>query len=737
MSMSVTRIIWQSDDGHAIVAGVEVGSGQACRAKGPLGHVTPGEVVELSGHWREHSTFGWQFVAHDVETTRPTSIVEIVKYLEHALHGVGPVAARRIVDAFGLDTLDVIDSEPDRLLAIPGIGKAKLAAALQRWEEERATRKVMMFLKRFDITAAMALKIYQKYGEQTMERLQENPFVLTEMHGVGFKKADAIAVAMGLALHDPRRVDAGLLYVLAQAEERGGHTYLPLEEMLKRTEEALELESYEMIAERVFHQAQVGRIIVEPSLTGERHVYSVRCYRAETRLSTRIRSLVELPPCLPVRAGDLRRPTDGTFIPTDEQWLIIQMILNSRLSVLTGGPGTGKTSALRMVCDLLTESGRCVMRLAAPTGKAAKRIHTATGHPASTIHRALEWRPQEGFTRNAKNPLDADLLVIDESSMVALDLADKAFQAVGQRTHVLLVGDVDQLPPVGAGKVFQDLITSKCCPVTRLTQVFRQAAKSMIIQAAYAVNRGRLPALSRAEAAERLGLGEDDMIQDFFWIPREDNAEILATTVGVACHRLPRSYGFDPVSDIQVVAPQRGKENRATNSSVQVGVAALNQTLQRELNPEGRPLGIRGSFRIGDKLLQTRNDYQNDIMNGEFARLADWDPAQQLVTLDVEGRMVQMGAEDMAGSFELAYATTVHKMQGSSAKAIVIPMSTQFFQMLSRNMLYTAITRAEQLCVLVGSKRAMAMACSRMTAGERHTDLASRLLDPSLSGRLV
>lgn len=399
---------------------------------------------------------------------------------------------------------------------------------------------------------------------------------------------------------------------------------------------------------------------------------------------------------------------------------------------VAGGMVTHNTASTRALCTVLAETGKNVY-LCAPTGKAAKRMSEATGREARTIHRMLGWSPYgapgggPGFTFNQANPLECDVLVVDEASMLDLQLADQLFQAVGDQTHVVLVGDTDQLPSVGAGKVLEDIIASRSVPVTTLTKIFRQAARSMIIQAAYAVNARQIPSSRVEDAAAAAGLEESEVLRDFFFKPLTENEEILRWTMDYATERIPRNYGWDPIEEIQVVAPQR---------TTVVGVNALNEALQSRLNPHGVPLGVRG-FRVGDKLLNTRNDHARDVMNGEFAMIRAYDPALKLVDIEVDGREIQMGASDLAEFYQLAYAVTIHKMQGSSAKAIVIPLSVSFFRMLTKNLLYTAITRAEELCMIIGHPKALAIASRTEDTSKRYTALGARLLDPSLSGQLV
>jgi len=737
------RFVFTSPDGdYAVLAGHDVKANQAVRLTGPLAHIGIGESLSVKGRWTRHPEYGYNFRVREVEITRPTQLVAIAGYLAANLHGIGPKTAQKIVDHFGDQTLNVLDHDPARLSEVPGLGSSKIKAALEHWEDQQASRRVMLFLQRHNVPAWVASRIYKAYGEGAIARVTENPYVISELERIGFKTADELALNMGLAMNDPRRLDAGVVWVLKQAEESGvatgkdkggrerrlpgGNCYLPLAELIGAVRHTLGVDDAELVDQRIRHQAEAGRIVLETSGSGERHVYTPRMHASETRLASKVRALLASPAGFETES-EPRIPKDE-MQPTDQQLDAIRQALRCRISILTGNPGSGKTATCKLLVKTLQGYDKTV-NLCAPTGKAAKRITEATGHEAKTIHRLLEWQPfGNGFARNKRNPLDCDVLVVDEASMVDLQLADRLFDAIDPaRTHVVLVGDVDQLPPVGAGRVLQDIIQSKMVPTVRLTRIFRQAARSMIIQAAYAVNRGQVPNLDPSKAAEASGIPEDEILKDYFYIPREENEDILRLTLAFAAHRIPRQYGWNPITDIQVIAPQR---------SGAVGVNSLNEALQGMLNPKGQPIGAKG-FRVGDKLLNRRNDYHHDIMNGEFARITDFDPHESLVELDVDGRRVQMGASDVAENFVLAYAVTCHSMQGSSAKAVVVPLSASFYTMLSRPLLYTSITRAEELCIVIGQKKAVSMAVSGTEAEKRWTSLTARMVDPSLSGQLV
>lgn len=753
LDVVLTRFVHKSAEGdYAVAVGRAEADGSEVRITGPLCHAKPGEALTLDGGWSQHVKYGWQFQARGSTVRRPTTQVGMEEYLRGALHGVGPVFARKIVEHFGDKTLEILDTEPQRLREVPGVGRVKVEEAMRHWQEARANRETMLFLSSFSLTDAMKARIYKAWGDQTQIKLKQNPYQLTELDGIGFRKADEVAKKMGVALTDPHRIEACIQFVLVDKGEKGaGHCFLKMSELLRAAGDELvgadrdqvRVEDlYDMVDQAVTRLADKHKVVKEPSVHGdEPHVYSISLWKAEVRLANKVRSLCESPDRIGL-PEKLQLPNEE-FSPTDEQLLAVQRALRHPLSIMTGGPGVGKTASTKLLCDL-AESYGVSMALCAPTGKAAKRMAEATGREAKTIHRLLKWNPMiNGFEHGPKNPLPYQLLIVDECSMVDLRLADKLFQAVGDHTHVLLVGDTDQLPPVGAGKALQDLIVAGQCPITHLTKIFRQAARSMIIQAAYDVNRGVFPEddperlMARDEVQEQLG-GES-LIQDYFLIERNENADIVQLTLEYAAERIPRRYGFDPIDEVQVLAPQ---------STTEVGIHALNLALQSKLNPTGEPTGITRRFRaggrdyemqyrVGDKLLNTRNDYNHDIMNGELARIVDYDSAQSLVMLETDRGRIEMGVTDVRQNFVLAYAMSIHKSQGSSAKAVILPLSTSTYMMLTRNLLYTGITRAEELVMVIGQKRALQVAVKTPDTQKRNSSLAERLLYPNLSGQLV
>ncbi len=724
----VERFIWKADDGTAAIAsGTDQGTGDPVRMVGPLLGVAVGESLHAKGGWSRHPKYGYQFKVKSFETTRPAGREGIKAVLCSSLTGVGPVLAEKIVAKFGPDKVwDVLDENPERLREVAGVSDKKAGQLISQWENTKVIREVRVFLREHGASDALTSRIYKAYGQNSIARLTENPFRLTDLDRVGFVTADKIAAKMGIAAADPRRVDAGIVYALQKAEKEG-NCFLPLADLLASTREALKLDSdAELIAERVRVTSEQGNVVVEPSLFGDRHVYTPRMHRHETGLAGCLRSMAESRGVIGVPA-DLPWPQED-FEPTELQRQAVEFALRYRLSVLRGGPGTGKTTTLKVLCDLMDNMGLKIA-LCAPTGKAAKRMSEATGHDAKTIHRLLKWDPQSGgFVHCRRDPLPFQVVVVDECSMLDLRLAYQLFDAIGPSTHVVLVGDTDQLPPVGAGKVFHDIILSKRAAVTTLTKIFRQAARSMIIQAAYQINRGKPPVMDPAEVAAHVGVKPEDMLEDFFFLARNENDQILEAVVDYACGRIPRRFGLDPFDDVQVIAPQR---NGA------IGVDALNAALQDRLNPDGAPIGAK-TFRVGDKLLNKRNDYTHDIMNGESARIAAYDRDDALVTLEVDnGRRVQMGSADVAENMVLGYAITVHAAQGTQAPAVIAVLSNSHYMMLSRNLTYTAVTRAKELCMIIGAPKALTVACRTEDTSKRFTALAERLVDPSLSGQLL
>jgi exodeoxyribonuclease V alpha subunit len=690
LTVEIEAVRWRAPDGgFAVIAGVS-DDGESVTVTGALGHVHEGESVTVGGGWRRHNQHGWQFLAQQVRVLEPVSDRAIIAYLKGVKH-VGDRGARWLYEAWGEEVLQVVDADPaTRLGEVPGIGKAKLGGAVRSWKSQGEQRAVRLFLEEHGVPAAVASRIYRHFGGGSIERLQADPYALTEIPGIGFKTADALAQAHGTPADSPGRLDAGLIHALTLSED-DGHCHLPRAELLERARALLGADPDDRLDELLARgklTADEGRVAT-PEMDG-----------IERALARRVRELLDAKPAFTV---DVERPDE----PTDAQWGAVTAALERRLTILTGLPGTGKTQTMRALVDVLLEAKRKV-RLCAPTGKAARRLAETTGVDATTIHRLLEWQPGEGFARGAEDPIPgADLLIVDEASMLDVRLAGALFDAVGPRTHVLLVGDVDQLPPVGPGRVLEDLIESHAVPSVRLTEIFRQAARSLIVRAAHAINRGERPPTQ----------AEGDDLRDFFFVQRDGPSAIFEEVVTLAAERLPRHYDLDPVADLQVLAPMhRGP----------VGIDAFNTTLRERLNPGGSP--IPGTpFRIGDRVLQHRNNHERELMNGEGGVLVSHDDDRDTVLLTcADGRILRLPLAE-TDTLWLADCTSIHKMQGSQAPVVLVVLHRGHHLMLTRSLIYTAVTRAERACVVVGEPQALAVAVRTLDARRRYTRLAGLL----------
>jgi exodeoxyribonuclease V alpha subunit len=695
LSVEVAAVRWRAPDGaFAVLAGVS-DEGEEVVLVGALDHVHEGESVAVEGGWQRHARHGWRFVAERTRVQEPASEQALLAYLGSVKH-VGPRGAAWLLDRHGPENvLAAIDRDPHRALhEVPGIGRARIGAAVRSWEDQGALRAVRLFLEEHGVPAAVAARIYRAYGPGAIETLRTDPYGLTELDGIGFATADALAQALGTPPDSPGRLDAGLRHALHEAES-DGHCHLPRPELVERARRLLGADP----DDRVDDLAARGKLVVEGD-----DVFEPSMHAAERRLAGHIRALVEDEPRLRLRAPT--RPTAG-FVPTDDQWAVVQAVLDHRLAILTGGPGTGKTAVMRVLVDLLHAERRTV-RLCAPTGKAARRLAEITGAQATTIHRLLEFNPSPptpGFTRGPEDPIPGtDVLIVDEASMLSVRLAEALFGAVGPRTHVLLVGDVDQLAPVGPGRVLDDLIESERVPVVRLTQVFRQAARSLIIRAAHAVNEGKPPPTVA---------GPDDM-RDFFVVARTGADAIRDEVISLASERLPAHYDLDARAEVLVVAPMhRGP----------AGIDALNDALRARLNADGTT--IPGTpLRVLDRVIQSKNNHERELMNGEMGVFEYHDSERDRVLLACDdGRRLTLSVAEL-DTMRLAHAVSIHKAQGSQAPAVVVVLHRGHQLMLTRNLVYTAITRAERVCVVVGEPAALHAALGRRDAHARHTRLS-------------
>ncbi|MCQ5075514.1 ATP-dependent RecD-like DNA helicase [Alistipes shahii] len=703
----VERITYQNpENGYSVLKVKVKGYNDLVTLVGNLLEVPVGSVLLCRGEWKVDKRYGSQFVAATWEETMPATVYGIEKYLGSGLvKGIGPRFARAIVQRFGTETIDIIETEIERLYEVPNIGRKRVAKIRESWEKQKDIKNVMLFLQGYGVSTAYAAKIYREYGKESIDKVRENPYRLADdIWGIGFKTADGIAAKMGYEKEDPRRCRSGILYTLGQLSDEG-HVYAGEEQLVKTAGQLLEA------GETAIRDTLAGMLQAEDLILDKDAIYLPPFYHAECGTSRRLRDLAE---------STGRSLFDGLFDPSsltaetgieyDEvQLAAIRQAVTSKVMVLTGGPGTGKTTTTQGIIAALKKAGLRVL-LAAPTGRAAKRMSEATGMEAKTIHRLLEYNPQDGYKRNDENPLEGDALIVDECSMIDILLMNNLLKAVPVGMRLVFVGDIDQLPSVGAGNVLRDIIDSQRIPVVRLVRIFRQAQKSRIVMNAHTINQGRFPDTSN---------GRDT---DFFFMREDDPERAAETIVRLVKERLPRAYRESP-DRIQVLTPmQRGV----------VGAANLNLLLQQALNPSGPSLGRGGyTYRQGDRVMQLRNNYAKEVFNGDLGYIREVDTEDRMLTVDFDGKKVEYDVTEL-DELTLAYATTIHKAQGSEYPIVVMPVLMPHFVMLQRNLIYTGITRAKKICVLIGATKALAYAVRNMSVLKRNTSLRERL-NPSLT----
>ncbi|MEU2860753.1 ATP-dependent RecD-like DNA helicase [Streptomyces mirabilis] len=732
------RITYANEENGYTVARVDTGrgAGDLLTVVGALLGAQVGESLRMEGRWGSHPQYGKQFTVENYTTVLPATVQGIRRYLGSGLvKGIGPIFADRITQHFGLDTLQIIEEEPKRLIEVPGLGPKRTKKIADAWEEQKAIKEVMLFLQTVEVSTSIAVRIYKKYGDASISVVKNQPYRLAaDVWGIGFLTADKIAQSVGIPHDSPERVKAGLQYALSQSADQG-HCFLPEEQLiadavkLLQVDTGLVIECLAELAEPTQDEGEPGGVR-EPGVVREKvpgpdggpdtvtAVYLVPFHRAELSLSAQLlrllRTTEDRMPGFHDVAWDkaltwLKGRTGAELAPGQEE--AVRLALTKKVAVLTGGPGCGKSFTVRSIVEL-ARAKRAKVVLAAPTGRAAKRLAELTGADASTVHRLLELKPGGDAAYDKDRPLDADLVVVDEASMLDLLLANKLVKAVPPGAHLLFVGDVDQLPSVGAGEVLRDLLADRSpIPSVRLTQVFRQAQQSGVVTNAHRINSGQHPVT--------------DGMKDFFLFVEDETEEAGRLTVDVAARRIPARFGLDPRRDIQVLAPMhRGP----------AGAGTLNGLLQQAITP-GRPdlpekrFGGR-VFRVGDKVTQIRNNYEkgeNGVFNGTVGVVTSLDSEEQRLTvLTDEDEEVPYDFDEL-DELAHAYAVTIHRSQGSEYPAVVIPVTTGAWMMLQRNLLYTAVTRAKKLVVLVGSRKAIGQAVRTVSAGRRHTSLDHRL----------
>jgi exodeoxyribonuclease V alpha subunit len=689
-----------------------------------IGHaaaISPGEWVMASGEWVNDRTHGQQFKAQFLKTSAPTSIDGIEKYLGSGMiRGIGPVYAKKLVRVFGDKVFDIIEAKPDRLREVAGIGPLRSKRITDAWAEQKVVREIMVFLHEHTAGTARAVRIYKTYGTDAVQIMTENPYRLAQdIRGIGFKTADAIAMKLGIEKTAMIRVRAGISFALTEAIDEG-HCGLPIENLVPLGEELLEVPQ-ELVRTALDLELSDGRVMAD-SVGDTQCVFLAGLYRAERGIADGLVRLdngsLPWPQIDPEKALPWVEQRDG-FQLADSQKTAIRTALVSKVLVITGGPGVGKTTIVNSILRILSAKGTKLL-LCAPTGRAAKRMTEATGFEAKTIHRMLEVDPKGGgFKRDAENPLDCDFLVVDEASMVDVILMQALLKALPDSSALVIVGDIDQLPSVGPGQVLADIIASGAVPVVRLTEVFRQAAASRIIVSAHRINQGSMPDL-RASGVD----------SDFYFVQADDPEIAVQRIIELVKSRIPKRFGLDPIRDIQVLCPM----NRGG-----VGARSLNIELQSALNPAGeRKVDRFGwTFAPGDKVMQIENDYDKEVYNGDIGYIDDVDPEVGELTCSFDGRAVTYAFGEL-DTLVPAYAATVHKSQGSEYPAVVIPVMTQHYAMLQRNLLYTGITRGKRLVVLVGQKKAVAIAVRNVSGRRRWSKLVEWLgrAPRTLSGRL-
>jgi exodeoxyribonuclease V alpha subunit len=709
------RISYHNEENDFVVAKLrEKEKKELTTIVGNLSGINPGESLKLTGKWVQNKRFGEQFQVETFEVTVPATLLGIQKYLASGLiKGIGSIMSERIVEKFGLHTLEVIEKKPERLSEVEGIGPKRISMITKAWEEQKEIKEIMIFLQGHGVSAAYSAKIYKQYGDQSIETVRENPYRLAyDIYGVGFITADKIAQNLGIDRNSLIRAKAGLIYILNRLTEEG-HVYYPESQLIHKAKEILSVDE-EIIILAVKELSKEKELFLEDlDPDGNlKAVYLAPFHVAETGVAQMLMNLKESPsnirPIHPEKAIEWVQQKLNIELAQRQEEAVL-LAATSKVLIITGGPGTGKTTLITAILRIFQQLKLRIL-LAAPTGRAAKRMNEATGWEAKTIHRLLEYSPRKGgFKKDQDDPLEADVVIIDETSMVDTLLMYHLLKAIPSDAHLILVGDVDQLPSVGPGNVLKDIIRSGRFTVVRLTEIFRQAQESMIVVNAHKVNQGQLPVLKEIDKPEKT---------DFQFIQEEDPEKILQNILDLCSETIPRQFRFHPLREIQVLAPM--------HKGI-IGVANLNIELQKRLNP-GQPGITHGAwnFRLGDKVMQIVNNYDKDVFNGDIGWISKIDAEEREVVIEFDGRPVPYDYSDL-DEVVLAYAVSVHKSQGSEYPVVILPVVTQHYMLLQRNLIYTGITRAKKLVIMIGTKKALAIAIRNNKPQRRYTLLSERL----------
>ena len=717
----IERITYSNEENGFTIARVKVpGRRDLVTVVGNLMSPMPGEIIKMQGEWTNHPKYGEQFKLVSYKTSVPATVYGIRRYLGSGLiKGIGPVMAGRIVKKFGKNSLDIIENEIEKLAQVDGIGKKRIEMIRTAWDEQKEIRDVMLFLQTHGVSSGYATKIFRQYGNQSIAVVQENPYRLAaDIFGIGFVIADGIAEKLGFSKDSTLRAEAGIQYVLHQMADEG-HVYYPYELLLEKCREILQVDR-EVVVKALGSIAVDKKIIledlndkIEEFRENNKAVYLEKYYVCETRIAFRLKTLIGAPKSF--RDIDLERAVEWvqkqlSITLAEKQLEALRCSVENKVVVITGGPGTGKTTIINAIIKIFSRLKLKIM-LAAPTGRAAKRMSETTGYEARTIHRLLEFSFQKGgFQKNEKKPLDCDLLIVDEASMIDTILMHHMLKAVPPRATFILVGDVNQLPSVGAGSILNDIIESGSVSVVKLNEIFRQAKGSRIIVNAHKINDGIIPSFKTPAPSDRAN--------DFYFIQQEDPEKVLEIILELTRERIPRRFNFDPVEDIQVLTPMhRGV----------AGAGNLNKKLQEALNP-GENIIIRGDrgFRVNDKVMQIKNNYDKEVFNGDIGKITKIIADEQALVISFDGREVVYEFAEL-DEIVLAYAVSVHKSQGSEYPAVVIPILIQHYMLLQRNLIYTAVTRGRSLVVMVGTRKALAIGIKNNKTQKRYTYLKHRL----------